>query len=787
MLKNKLSIRMRHEWQYRRHYQRRRFFETKITRPTVWWHYGCALIVAIGASLGSWANMSVAQAAQTQNQPECADVEFVFVRGSGEVLDDNSEHGKSFVAWRDNILTALNDINITTKFYNLGMSSHHGYQYPAVAVSGSLQGIVNLTGAYFSAGAAYEFGRSVEQGRGELIYYLIEEMQQCPKMKFVLGGYSQGAMILTQTLNQLYAPRILYVATFGDPKLYLPEGAGVFRVPDACRGVNLSPYREYVPDCHAYTGVLGSVRPYQPEAYAGKIGTWCNKSDIMCSSGMNIADHTAYVADNLYRDAAQMIRRKIRAAFPDRVAKIQNGNTLHNLALLFDATGSMREHILEYKREALRLASNVLQYGGKVRLYTYKDINHGSKPQAACVGDCSLAELDEIMTNLQTSGGGDVPESLIAAAILALNDFPWDYGATKTIVALTDANFHRNEYGVTVPKLVQRSLEIDPVNFYVITEREYTQDYQTLTAQTGGAIYDIASVESVQLSTEQIWRRPVAKLSASEYHGEVGEEFYFDAGASYNVDDSVLQFDWDLDGDGEFELTDVGAVVRKSYTAEFSDYIQVRVSDQYGSSTMSAKVEVAAQAYELVLPGITNLQVQERAEDKTVNITFTTNADKVLLGVNGVILGAVELGRENGKTTSERSMGKVTLDEVPKNTEVSLAPYYEGRRGETQTLQIFKTDDANDTDWPDLSEVVPDGGLDSIGDDLSTDAPDLKDDSSLVGGPGDGDTATNPVTSGKTAIGLASDQIKRPDSTLTENKMTFIVPKVPETGVRSLD
>lgn len=671
---------------------RKRFAYTRWRHRSIRWRYiGYAMTILFGMTFGVSATLLNSEKVQATNSTNCADVEFIFVRGSGEVLDEAAEKGKSFVAWRSSIKAALSDIDITTKFYNLGSESHNGYQYPATTVSGSLQGIINLTGAYFSAGEAYDFARSVEQGRGELVYYLIEEMQQCPNMKFVLGGYSQGAMILTKTLNQLYAPRILYVATFGDPKLYLPEGAGTFRVPDACRGVNLSPYREYVPDCHAYTGVLGSVRPYQPEAYAGKLGTWCNQSDIMCSSGFSIKDHSAYVKTGLYSDAAQVIRQKIKAAFPEKEST-SNSNGLHNLALLFDITGSMKHYFEKYRQVALRLTAEALALGGKVEFYTFGDVGHDMYPTLECK-DCTVDDLDNIIKNLKIGNGGDLPESLLSAAMYAMDNFDWTYGATKTLIALTDATFHPNDNGITVDDVIKRSLEIDPVNIHVVTSEEHFADYQDLVVGTGGVVYDIDKVGVTQLALQQMLLRPVAKLSTLDYTGKVGSEFQFDASSSYSYTDEALHYDWDLDGDGVYELLDVGAVVRKTYTENFSGYVQVRVGDIYGSSTMSAKVDVSENYQESMLPQIKDVQVEEK-ENGEVKIRFETDAEKVLLGINGALTGLVQL---------DAGIGEVTLTETFSNMEISLAPYSNNRRGETKELLLLQSDDYDDN-LPDLSQ-----------------------------------------------------------------------------------
>ncbi len=62
--------------------------------------------------------------------------------------------------------------------------------------------------------------------------------------------------MIAQALKYFKAGELVYAGMFGDPELYLPEGRGAW--PAACRGKNLSPYRVFVPNCHADNGSLGT-------------------------------------------------------------------------------------------------------------------------------------------------------------------------------------------------------------------------------------------------------------------------------------------------------------------------------------------------------------------------------------------------------------------------------------------------------------------------------------------------------------------------------------------------
>ena len=264
----------------------------------------------------------------------CPDVKVIFTRGSG------GERNKSgdFLEFKATIESKLKTVDISYEFVDL--------DYPAVGV-----GFDNLDvtlGAAFGSGDAYEFGESVNNGVNNLVQMVNNE--KCVNTKYVLGGYSQGAMVVSKALSSLRADRVIYAATFGDPKIYLPEGKGI--MPAACRGENLSDYRMYVPDCQAYKGLLGAYIPYEPAAFTGKVGTWCNKRDIFCSSHLNVSDHVSYVADALYEDASRVIFDKITKYFG-----IENHiSSPHDTAFLIDSTGSMAGMIDTYKAEALRLA-----------------------------------------------------------------------------------------------------------------------------------------------------------------------------------------------------------------------------------------------------------------------------------------------------------------------------------------------------------------------------------------------------------------------------------------------
>lgn len=592
---------------------------------------------------------------------ECPSVQFVFARGSGESIG-----GPSYEAWRSSIERRMNKLTVSYGFYELGSAIYGGHQYPATAVSGDFNGIVNLLGAAISGGTLFKFGKSVDEGVAELKAYTSAIMSHCPNTKFVLGGYSQGAMLVSRTLGELDPSRIIYVSTFGDPKLYLPEGKKrVLKKPDACYGHNLSNYRINVSDCYAYEGVLGSYQPYQPETYVNKLGTWCNKSDIMCSSHVSTSDHTAYIAENLYDEAATVIVSKISKYFGSY--ETASPNAMHEVAFLVDNTASMRYKKSSYREAIGDFAGRVVGSGGRIALYEFGELAEGTKTTSRCGFGCSETRFKQEYDEIYLRGGGDNPESVLSGIKTTMNTLDWTNGATKSIVILTDNAYHEPDIdGTTLDEVVARSLEIDPVNVYVIDPGKFATEYQNLVARTNGGFIGASS------DADDIWgemfTRPITKLKLMDYQAEIGSTLEFDASDSYAEDGSNLRFDWDLDGDGIFEKEGAGAIVTDHYAQPFDGYIQVKVTDQDGiSATMSAHVNIGTNDPLDELAEITDFSDQKRGT--TTEVNFSTTGAKVLLTTDETALGFVDL---------TDGAGKVEIDDLKEEANFSLIPYSKG-------------------------------------------------------------------------------------------------------------
>ena len=435
---------------------------------------------------------------------DCPDVKIIFARGSGGEQNTNAD----YLEFKSTIEEKL---KTTTLHYEIS-----DLDYPAVGVGFDNADLALTTlGALFSGGESYEFGDSMWQGVDNLTRIATDTV--CPDTKYVLGGYSQGTMVVLNSLSAFDSEDIIYVATFGDPKIYLPEGEGI--LPAACRGDNLSDYRMYVPDCQAYKGILGAYIPYEPDAYKGKIGTWCNKRDALCSSHLNVNDHTRYIEEGLYEDASRVIFDKICRAFG-----IDNTiSSPHDTAILIDATSSMYSLITEYKAEAKRLAEQTLAIGGRVALYDYRDYQEGYVPRQYCsFENCTIETFEAGLNKIAISGGGDTPESLLASSLHVMQELDWKNGSTKSIVVLTDAGYHEPDFDIgatTKLDVVRLSKQIDPVNFYVVTTPNMAEAYEELTSATGGRV--VTTADDLSELTDYIVERYDTLPRVEEEYGEM--------------------------------------------------------------------------------------------------------------------------------------------------------------------------------------------------------------------------------------------------------------------------
>ena len=558
-----------------------------------------------------------ALAANVDNK--CTLVTGVFARGSGQKVGQDRNETSRF---RNQLLSRIGDES-KLNFYELGSESYGGNQYPAVDVSNVWNG--NAIGAKLSGGMGNDYGKSVRQGVAELQAYLDARHRKCPNEFFILGGISQGAQVVGQALPNISSGvknKIVFNMLFGDPKLYLPEGEGIF--PPACRNEKLSAYRREIANCHVDNGALGARKPFLPNEDNSKTGLWCLANDYVCGSSKFVWDvegHGKYAnsngpIDDGVREAANRLKNAAKLAsqndpgINDKPLNNNMGTAGTDVVFVLDTTGSMMSYIDQMKTFIRNYSSKIKEINGRVGLVVYRDA--GDEYTAKKLSDLQTdtADLLNKLESVSADGGGDGPEAALHASMVAMNEMKWQKGATKAIILLTDTGYHDPDKvdGSTLAAVAKRSLEIDPVNIYPVVGDYLKNSYTDIAKQTSGQV--IASgdendvVAALNKALTKIKNRPNAKLKIGEYYAEVGQKITFDAGDSYVVDGSITKYEWDFDGDGKIDQTTTSPVASHVYNEKFDGIMQVRMSASNDTvSNISAPVKVGIKPNLPVGPG----------------------------------------------------------------------------------------------------------------------------------------------------------------------------------------
>lgn len=542
-------------------------------------------------------SMAVAQSTSPLNR-ECADLEIVYARGSGQDIG-----AKESVQLQRQSQLGASILGITHNFYELGSQSEQVFSYPAVSVLFNDKGQYgwNALGAKAAGGSAFKYGESVDNGIYEATFYLARRAEKCPSSQFFLAGYSQGAQVIGETYNKLLPElrqRVLFNALFGDPKLYLPEGDPA--LPLIMFG-GRSEWRRDVPYPLTYAGSLGERKPYLPAGWSSTTGLWCNDDDFVCGSSKvfwHNDGHMTYGEDHgaIDQAVAEVMERllvklnmdssEIRSELLKHFNPSNAGPTGLDVVFLIDSTSSMQNDIDAAKVFASRFSSRINAVNGRIALVEYRDRDDAFTARILSDFNEDVTDFQDKLGGITVRGGGDDPEALLHALMTAYDGLSWRKGATKAAVVLTDAGFHDPDKvdGSTLEQVIQRGLEIDPVNIYAVVPNNKQNTYSELTERSSGKaiVNEGDAATALETALTKIITRPVVRLPINQYYTTSKDETVFDASTSYSVDSEIVRWDWDFDGDGVFEIENGGPIARYTYPESGDFNVNVRATDANG-------------------------------------------------------------------------------------------------------------------------------------------------------------------------------------------------------------
>jgi len=559
--------------------------------------------------------------------------------------------GEDYLAFKSAIEAELlqqkSDLDVS--FYELGASSEYGAKYSAIDLD-----FLTVLGAKVSAGNAFAFSESVKQGIAELKNYTEAVSASCPQTKFVVAGYSQGAMVITNGLGELNPNRFIYAATFGDPKLYLPEGRGSY--PDACLGKSLSLYRIFAPNCHTYQGALDAKVPYLENGWYGKVGLWCKNQDLVCGAGFSFGTpktegnvlsnvvqsalhaHTRYPDDGIYELAARTIVEKIHQVYPDHfyenriVADKQDAVIMINYSGMYGVTNY-------YRKIASALAEEITTRGGRVAFWTYDDTRKTTK-------DLDLTtNFKEFSAYLWSSGSWasgtkDHPNEFLSGVQEVLDATNWRTGSIKTLIVITRTPLKDPDLnGITGGMIKANALKNGAVSLYVISENEELgETYAELARSTGGDAFWNIDVSNTTIPDHD-FRKSNLSFSLQNYHSKPNESPNFLVATA----DEITTYEWDLDCDGIFETTTSEPSASFTYQVETSGYIQAKATDSDGRTRLaSAYIEINSS--KPTAPSARDLKVTQKGSSLYLDYTLGENTLGLYVSLNDSPLGITNTG-----------------------------------------------------------------------------------------------------------------------------------------------
>jgi cutinase len=132
--------------------------------------------------------------------------------------------------------------------------------------------------------ASRDFGSSTPAGANDASNHMQSMAANCPETRMVLGGYSQGAGVMDLATTAMPAQVADHVAA-----------AALFGAPRSAFADSLSP------------GPLPTIGPL----YATKTVDLCVPNDPICSNGVDMGAHVAYVQTGMVNQAAAFAADRI--------------------------------------------------------------------------------------------------------------------------------------------------------------------------------------------------------------------------------------------------------------------------------------------------------------------------------------------------------------------------------------------------------------------------------------------------------------------------------------------
>jgi hypothetical protein len=581
---------------------------------------------------------------------DCNNVSVIFIRGSGQngksefidkpLSEDFKKAEPQSYAFFDGINKRTP--NVSKEFISFHNQGGHKYGYRALGAESFLSKAEHNTSTTIRSNAYYE---SMYDGSDALVQYLKSKIVNCPNQKIILGGYSQGAQVVGESLPRLTSlerSKIAFTALYGDPKFNTKDNTSLYKKGPWVRGNAFS----------LSTGILGARVQYLPDDMRGKAGSWCDFGDTICT-GRNFNDPIGRIIGEKYIEAVHSNyyqEKWMPRSMNEIVGSIgamdvynknpdpanmnmyyrKNGTRPYtDIVLVIDSAGSNEKGIEKLRQDAGAISKSLLKdkntQVGIVRYSNQTPGIFGSTPTLGwepntTYGPTSVQwqleqNLKSIFTDPATSAWDYTP---MYAGLNKANEVMERIarpGAQKQYIVYTnkypggpfaggvDIYARQGKTFVSKEQILRKMYTLDPViaNVVVVPDNktglfDAKENLESIVGLTNGFVQtsDLTGVAAAfDKTANEFDTSPVAVIGETF---QQGSQLFVNGGDSYDPNSFITKYRWDCNDDGLYELEDSQPTAICEYGADYNGIIGLEVESADGQrAKMYKQVSVITQ------------------------------------------------------------------------------------------------------------------------------------------------------------------------------------------------
>ena len=282
-----------------------------------------------------------------------------------------------------------------------------------------------------------------------------------------------------------------------------------------------------------------------------------------------------------------------------------------DVAIILDTSGGMLDNPQATLKKVEDAMASFTRNNSNVRfaLVTYSGFPidglviwyGGEMPTIRSRFTSDVSAIERALGTITPTPGGDNGEGVYSAMMEAFTRLDWRPGAQKKTVLIADAPPVDPEQrtGYTKADVEQKAYELDPVEVYAFDTNGWleTPELADLTTRTGGQIVKVNNPQTapdvIAAAVEKASNKPFAWLDGP-YNRAIGESLTLDARGSYSKNGNITSYEWDLNGNGDFEVSSSSPTFEYTWHEAYSGLVGLRITDSTGATSMATiKLDVS--------------------------------------------------------------------------------------------------------------------------------------------------------------------------------------------------